>query len=218
MSKGAAKKYVVFFDFDNTITTFDVLDDMMERFSKDDRWIELERKWKKGEIGSRLCLDGQIRGIRITKKKLHTYLKTVKLDPAFKKLVNFLKTKRIKTVILSDDFGYILSRVLKNNGITGVRFYCNSLKLAKGKLIPSFPFLNSDCKKCAHCKKSNLMANIAKGAITVYVGDGLSDVCPSRSADIVFAKGSLERYCRKEDISYIPIKSLNDVYKFFKNL
>ena len=32
-------KCIVFFDFDNTITTCDVFDDMLLRFPKDERWF-----------------------------------------------------------------------------------------------------------------------------------------------------------------------------------
>jgi len=210
------ERYTVFFDFDNTITKFDVLDDMLERFSGDDTWMALEKKWKAGEIGSRICLDAQMRGIRVTKRKLDQYLKTIRLDPSFKKLVHLLRVKLIKTVILSDDFDYILGRVLKTNGIRGVNFYCNRLKVSGGRLLPSFPFLNKDCRKCAHCKKSNLIANIGKGTTTVYVGDGLSDVCPSKHVDVVFAKGNLKKYCRREKIKHIPIKDLKDVHDYFE--
>lgn len=218
MAKNGSGKdnYSLFLDFDNTITTFDILDDMMSRFSADDKWIELEEKWRRRKIGSRLCLDGQIRGIRITKERLDKYLKTVRLDPAFKKLIKLCDSKGIKTVILSDDFDYMLNSVLRNNGVKGLELYCNSLKLSGDRLIPSFPFLNNNCRKCAHCKKANLVANRGKGSVTAYVGDGLSDVCPSKRADIVFAKGSLEKYCKKEKMEYIPISGLNDVYQYFQ--
>jgi len=36
----------VFFDFDNTMTTSDVLDDVIRRFSINDKWIALENVWK----------------------------------------------------------------------------------------------------------------------------------------------------------------------------
>jgi len=218
MANNGSRKdsYSLFLDFDNTITTFDILDDMMERFSADDKWVELEDRWRAGKIGSRLCLDGQIKGIRIKKKRLDKYLKTIRLDPAFKKLIRFCDSKGIKTVILSDDFDYILKSVLRNNGIRGLEFYCNALKLSGDRLVPSFPFLNKDCRKCAHCKKTNLVANLGKGSIVAYVGDGLSDVCPSKRADVVFAKGSLEKYCKKEKMEHISISGLNDVYKYFQ--
>ena len=218
MANNGSKKedYALFLDFDNTITTFDILDDMMSRFSADDKWLELEEKWKAGEIGSKSCLDGQIRGIRITKARLDRYLKTVRLDPAFKKLIKFCDSKGIKTVILSDDFDYILGSVLANNGVKGLEFYCNSLKLSGDKLMPRFPLSNGVCGKCGHCKKSSLLANLGRGRVTAYVGDGLSDVCPSKRADVVFAKGSLEKYCKKEKVEHIPINGLNDVYKYFQ--
>ena len=59
---------VVFFDFDNTIATCDVFDSMLPRFSKGDLWIKLEEEWKNGKIGSQACLEGQLRGMSITKE------------------------------------------------------------------------------------------------------------------------------------------------------
>lgn len=210
------KKYTVFFDFDNTITKLDVLDDILERFSSDNKWIALEKKWRAGSIGSRECLDGQMRGVRITKSRLERYLRTIKIDPYFKRLVKLLASHRIKTLILSDDFDLVLKSVLKNNKISGVDVYSNSLKVEGDKLIPSFPFTNKDHNKCAHCKKENLLLNMGKDSVTVYVGDGLSDVCPAKSANIVFAKGYLGEYFKKEGLPCIPIVSLKDVYNYFK--
>ena len=212
------KDYIVFFDFDNTITAYDVIDDMLERFSKDDRWMELERRWKKWEIGSGECLKGQMAGIRITSSALDRYLSTVKLDPYFKRVVKLLKSKKIRVIILTDNFDYITSRILRYNNISGIDTYCNTLKVTKGRLIPSFPFINRDHRECGHCKKKNLLAKAEEASTTVYVGDGLSDLCPSREADIVFAKGSLQKYLKKEKLGYIPFKGLKDVYKYFKNM
>ena len=47
MEKKNGKNLTVFFDFDNTITMSDVIDDMLERFSKDDGWKKLEEKWQR---------------------------------------------------------------------------------------------------------------------------------------------------------------------------
>lgn len=42
---GKPKKLKIFFDFDNTITTFDTIDDMIVRFSVNDKWKKLEYDW-----------------------------------------------------------------------------------------------------------------------------------------------------------------------------
>ena len=95
---------VVVFDFDNTITTYDVLDDIILRFSVNDAWKALEDKWKRGKIGSKECLKGQMAGIRITKENLDRYLKKIKLDPYFKKLIRLLGANKIRLMILIDYF------------------------------------------------------------------------------------------------------------------
>lgn len=209
-------KYTIFFDFDNTITASDVLDDIIINFSKDNRWEGLERKWRAGEIGSQEALSGQIRGLSITKQTLDKYLSRVKLDPHFKKLMRLFDTKRIQVFILSDNFDYMLKRILENNGMRKLKIYSNRLKLVKGRISLEFNFTNATCHICAHCKKDNLLANIETGSTAVYIGDGLSDTCVARYANIVFAKRDLLRYFKKNKLAHIPYRDLGDVYRYFK--
>ena len=208
---------VVFFDFDNTITEIDVLDDMLERFSRDDKWMLLEEEWRLGKIGSRECLDGQMRGIRLARKRLDKYLTTIKLDPYFRKILELCDSKNIKTVILSDNFEYILKGILKNNGIDGMDVYCNSLKMFEDTMIPEFPYTDKKCGGCAHCKSKNMLANVAAGFMSIYIGDGLSDLCPSRKADLVFAKSSLKERLEAEKISHVPFDDMGDIYEYLKS-
>jgi 2-hydroxy-3-keto-5-methylthiopentenyl-1-phosphate phosphatase len=81
--------FIVFFDFDNTITTIDVIDDMLERFSGDEGWKELEKRWQREEIGSRECLKGQVEGIRVRKEILDKYLTTIAIDPYLRNFWSF---------------------------------------------------------------------------------------------------------------------------------
>lgn len=216
--KAKGDNYVVFFDFDNTITLYDVFDDILERFTRDDGWVVLERKWRDGKIGSRECLTGQIKYIKAPKRKLDRYLAGVKVDPYFRKLMALLKAKRIKTFILSDNFDYILKSVLKSNGLPVPGIYSNRLTISEDRLIPRFPFVNKRCRSCAHCKTKNLLAKAERNATIVYVGDGRSDACPSGHADIVFAKERLKEHCKKNHIDYIPFSGLKDVYSYFEDV
>lgn len=209
-------KPTVFLDFDNTISRFDIFDSLLLNFSKDDRWLELEDSWKRGEIGSKECLAGQLKSISVTKEKLDKYLSKIKLDRYFKKLLKLLQARGIKTIVLSDNFDYILNRILENNGIGKLKVYSNRLSFKGGRMIPRFDFTDKYCRKCAHCKRNNLFANAGKDSMTIYVGDGLSDICPSKNVDLVFAKEDLLRYCRQNKLPHIPYKELKDVYDYFK--
>jgi len=211
-----SKKLTVFFDFDNTITTYDVIDDMLIRFSKDDKWKMLEKKWRDGSIGSRECLRGQIKGIKITKKDLDGYLSDVEIDPYFKKTLELLKSMGIKMLVLSDNFDYILKTILGNNGINGVETHSNRLGFGKSGLVPRFPFTGSECSDCGNCKKAILLREAKKGFKSAYIGDGRSDICAAEQADIVFAKDDLLAHFRSNNLDHIPFDNLEDVYSYFK--
>lgn len=207
---------VVFFDFDNTITSLDVLDDMLLRFSKNERWVGLEEKWKEGEIGSKECLQGQVEGLRITKRVLDKYLSGIKLDPYFKKLVAFLNSRGVRSVILSDNFDYILKRILNNHEVERVKIYSNVLRFDEDALIPAFPYESKECPLCAHCKTKNLLENARNGSIIIYIGDGSSDTCPAEYADVVFAKKDLLEHCKAKNLQCIKYDSLKEVYNYLK--
>ncbi len=204
---------VVFFDFDNTITRFDVICDVLERFSVDQKWIPIENAWQAGRIGSKECLKGQLRSVRLTKKEMRRYLSTVPIDPYFSQLVELLKKNKVQPVILSDSFSFFIKEILKNHGIKGVRVYCNELSFSGNRLLPSFPYQSQDCPRCAHCKKQHLLDERWRSKVIVYIGDGLSDVCPARQADLVFAKKVLLGYCRKNKIPCVAFKNLRDVHR-----
>lgn len=206
-------KYKFFFDFDNTIAPFDVLDNIIESFSINKNWIEVEKAWKKGRIGSGDCLTQQLAGVRISKDQLLRYLSSIKIDPYFQIILCLLNRNKIRPVILSDNFGFIIKFILSNNGINNARIHANSLRFNKDRLIPSFPHKNRLCQRCAHCKKKNLLKENSGDKIIIYAGDGLSDICPAEHSDIVFAKASLLKHFRGKKKECFPFKNLEDIYK-----
>jgi 2,3-diketo-5-methylthio-1-phosphopentane phosphatase len=216
LKRAKPSKHIVFFDFDNTIVTCDTFDKLLPLFSKDDRWKYLESQWQKGKIGSLECMKGQTQNLRVTKDKLDKRLAQIKLDPYFKKLIRLLRGKKIRVIILSDNYDYILKSILKNNAVKNLKIFANKLSFAKNRLIPSFPYTNNDCSICGHCKTKNLLANSNKDSIIIYVGDGRTDTCPAKYSDKVFAKKYLLKYCRDRKLTHFPFKNLKKVYSYFK--
>ncbi len=209
-------RYQVFIDFDNTVTNFDVFDDIIKRFSINKDWLKWERAWQEGEIGSRRCLEEQLRSVRISKKKLLSYLSEVKTDPHLHKLLLIFRKNKIKPVILSDNFSFIIRKILRSNAIKGLKVFSNELVFDRDRIKPLFPRRNENCDICAHCKKNTLLKNSKNGKIKVYIGDGLSDVCAAICSDIIFAKRKLQEQFKKIGKDYIPISNMGDVYRYFK--
>ena len=209
---------LVFFDFDNTVTLFDLLDDLIKHFSINKEWVALEEAWAAGKIGSRKCLEGQLKGVRVTKKELVKYLSYVRIDPGFHKVHDLLRKEGITPVILSDNFTFIINTILKNNGIKGAKVFANSLRIKGDRLFPSFPHTNLHCLRCAHCKKKNLQKKGIRDKLILYVGDGLSDICPAECSDTVFAKGKLLQHFRKTKRLCVAFDTQEDIYNYFRGL
>lgn len=218
MHKNNLSDCAVFFDFDNTITHFDVLDSIVENFSVDKKWMAFEEAWKKGALGSKDCLSGQLKSVRVSKKRLDGYLSRIRVDPYFKKIIALLKKNKVRPVILSDSFSYFIKTILRDNGIKDIKIYSNKIRLSGDKLVPTFPHQHENCKICGNCKSNRLPKNASSEKIIIYIGDGLSDLCPSKNSDIVFAKGSLKKYLLKEGKPFISFNNLRSVYNFMRRM
>ncbi|MBU1125799.1 MAG: MtnX-like HAD-IB family phosphatase [Candidatus Omnitrophica bacterium] len=211
-----ARHCVLFFDFDNTITSKDIFDDMLVRFSPGRQWEALEKKWQEGSIGSEQCLKGQLEHMELEKASLDRYLKSIRIDFWYGRLVSLLKAKRVPAFIVSDNFDYILTRIIRSEGSGSIKIFANTMRVLGKKTVVRFPYRHPHCHRCAHCKTKNILAHTRADSIIIYVGDGRSDICPALCSDIVFAKGELLGYFRKARIPAIPFKNLKDVYAYLK--
>ena len=45
----------------------------------------------------------------------------------------------------------------------------------------------------------------------VYIGDGYSDICPARQADMVYAKGTLYKYCIDQGLPALEYHDFGDI-------
>ena len=63
-----------------------------------------------------------------------------------------------------------------------------------------------------------MMTICADDDIIVYVGEGYSDRCPVRFADVIFAKDDLLQYCRKENIPHYEYATFADIQRRMQDL
>ncbi len=215
----AGSRFEIYFDFDNTITEFDVLDDVIQKFSVNEDWKEAEEEWRSGRIGSRECLERQFSQVRISSAALDAYVRTIRVDPAFPAIVRFLRARNIDPVILSDSFTSIIGPVLEHNGVPGIRVFSNEMRLDGDRPVLGFPFFGSICTRSGNCKCSHLVRQgRPAGLQKIYVGDGQSDVCPAGFCEILFAKGSLLGHYGPLRKDCIPFENLSNVFAHLQKL
>jgi 2,3-diketo-5-methylthio-1-phosphopentane phosphatase len=203
------QKTVLFIDFDNTISQGDVLDSVIDKFSRTKMWEHWQTEWREARISTLECLQRQMGDLDVDEATLLDYVRKVNIDPDFVRLQDWAATTGSELLIVSDNFAPILKEILRHHNIVAPPTYANALAFADGHIIPSFPYRSPTCARCAHCKAIHFARYV--GYRTIYVGDGLSDICPATRADLVFAKDSLADYLRSQGRPYVPFKNLGDV-------
>jgi len=197
----------VFVDFDGTITTVDSGVYALQRLAPG-AWEELSEAYARGEIGSRECLLDEWDLLPRDETLLREVAREVEIDLGFAALVEGLRAAGADVTVVSDGFGYYATEVCEP---IGVRVLTNSVDWATGEL--QFPHEDRccPCSTCGVCKQAPIKDAQHSGLTTVLIGDGTSDRKAALLADVVFAKGSLQRWCAMNDVRHIAFDTLAEV-------
>lgn len=207
----------LFIDFDNTITIGDVGDALFMEFGGAP-CARSDEEYRAGRLSAKECLLHKCSlcgEIELT--ALDAFIDAQIIDPTFPDFISFCHARRLEFFVVSDGLDYYIRRILQNHGLKGIPFFSNVLQLepvrgtGKVRLIPSFPHDDEDCDRCACCKRNIMLMHTGENEIIVYIGDGYSDQCPVKYADIAFAKPELQSYCQRANISYYEFQSFRDV-------
>jgi 2,3-diketo-5-methylthio-1-phosphopentane phosphatase len=210
-------KYVFLCDFDGTVTKEDVVDRVLEEFA-DPTWIDIERSWVNGEIGSRDCLAMQAKLIKANEHDLLDFVKGIAIDETFVDFAGYCKRNAIEISILSDGIDLFIKSILNRYGLNHIRVFSNSLASANGGYEMYFPYLREDCLSKAGICKCKIMEELSlPQGINILVGDGRSDFCVARKADLTFAKSALLDFCGVEKIPHIEHREFRDVTEWLRN-
>jgi 2,3-diketo-5-methylthio-1-phosphopentane phosphatase len=204
----------LFFDFDNTLTEGDILDQVIERFSPDERWRDWENAWASGQLSARDCLRLQVENLRVTREALLDHLSRVRVDPVFADIVAWAAPRGVPVSIVSDSFLPLIHHILLTNGIDIVPVFANDLGFSGDRLIPSFPFYDPACPRSANAKARHL-AGYVDGTV-VFAGDGHSDLDAALASDVVFAKSTLARELGARSVTFHPFETLEPVLEFLE--
>ncbi len=212
--------YRVFTDFDGTITISDIGDELFRHFANLEICENAFEEYRNGNISAKECWTRGWKSIpHITEKAIQEFVLQQKIDTSFHTFVHYCKEKNIPLTIVSDGFDKYINPILEREQLSHLQRYTNQLEITpEGKAIPHFPFTDSDCTYCANCKRNHILTQTSDDQVIVYIGDGHSDKCPTKYADIIFAKDSLVQYCEKHNITFHHFTTFADVLKKFQTI
>ena len=197
-------------DFDGTITEEDSSFFLLDTFAQGD-WRELLQEYKQHKISV-----GQFntRAFAMVKADKQTLLETVagrvKVRPRFHELVAYCSMKGFRFVIVSNGPAFYIEAILKEMGLENIEVYAAQASFHPDGIEARY--VGPDGKQLNHgLKEAYIKLFLKQGYRVIYVGNGNSDILPSKYAHQVFARGELLAYCRENKIKCKPFNDLTDV-------
>ena len=215
-------KLTVFCDFDGTVAKKDVGRELFSHFLGSQA-EEIAGRYRDDLITARECLLSQAELMKdATTEEIVTFVDQFEIDVHFVAFREFCDQRGIPLAILSDGLDFYVERILARNGVGDCSYLANHLEFTvtgnKVRLEVTFPYTDSECQFCGNCKRDHMLTRSSDVDVIVYIGDGISDRCPVRYADIVFAKRDLIKYCQQENISYFEFSTFRDVQQRLEQL
>ena len=210
-----AERLAVLSDFDGTITTSDVAEDLLARFAPKE-WEEIERLHRARLLGTREVMARQFALVHAGREELVEYARrNATMDPGVPAFLRFCRGRGIPFEIVSEGLDFYLHELIKQWGLD-VPVRTNRAVFEEGRIRIEHPFADPSCNLCGTCKLDRVFELRVSGHRVVYIGDGDSDLCPAVEADTVFAKRRLAELCETEGIAYRRFESFSEIEREMK--
>jgi 2,3-diketo-5-methylthio-1-phosphopentane phosphatase len=206
------EKILILCDFDGTASTVDVGNELLDRFTGDG-WKDIDRDYCDGKIGSRSAYTRIAPLFRGNRAQMLAYVfEKSTLDPFFADFYTYCRRMGMDLKIISDGLDFYIEAILKKNGLSEIEFFSNYIIFQDHeRLSIEFPQASSDCGKCGNCKSRIVEQYRPLYDRIIYIGDSYSDVCPSKNADLVFAKKILYEKCSDNGTPCIYYNNFYDI-------
>lgn len=208
-------KILIITDFDGTITTVDLGSQFIFKFVTESL-ADIEKEFAKGKIGSRIAYKRIAERLKGSREEILKHVLAIeRLDPYFLEFCSLCRNKGIDIKIVSDGFDFYIDAILTKYNLVGMEYHSNRALFGEDDSFSvEFPECNDFCGRCGTCKSRILDSYRLIYDKIIYIGDGYSDFCPSKYADLVFAKALLYQRCEKEGTPCLPFDSFREIIAY----
>ncbi len=202
--------WAVFVDYDGTITDLDTFDVLVRRAAGPGPWHDIERRMASGELTLRDALSEEAGYVRETLDAADArLLREITFDRSFVDFAAHCEGAGIPLAVVSSGIEPLIRRMLARHGLADLPVIANGVEVGAGGWSIRF----RDEGPNGTDKAGIVAAAKARGAKTVFIGDGRSDFEAAHCADVRFAKRgrALERYLRAEALEFTPFDRFSEV-------
>jgi 2-hydroxy-3-keto-5-methylthiopentenyl-1-phosphate phosphatase len=210
--------YFIGCDFDGTVTVHDTLHLLVRHFAPE-VWKPIERRLRAREVTLMDAIEEEFRHIRVTRDEaVGLVLREAGIRAGFPEFVRWAEERGHELVLLSSGFRTLIEPLLASAGLERVPVEAGDAEFSLAGTTLHFPEAQLDCSAtCGLCKREAVAAHGPfDGRVVVHIGDGYSDLCAARTADIVFARDHLAKFLTHEGVAYHPFEDFYEVMRLLE--
>lgn len=179
-------------DFDGTITERDTLHLIVAAYGSSDLWNRIEPRVVSGEVSIEQAMQEEFASVRATPEQVRDLvLREAGLRRGFREFVSWATERDHRLIVFSSGFRSVIDDILAHWGIEGLEVVSHEALFSAEGCRLVWSDRGELCVECGrHCKRHDLRGR-SRGERLVYIGDGISDRCGARMADVVFARAQL---------------------------
>ncbi len=204
-------------DYDGTMTTRECNEIALQRFVGD-AWRPLEAEARADRLSHAEVFDRQVGLIRAPRAELiGALVAAAEPMPGLAAFFAALAERGGRAAIVSAGLREAIEAFWRRTELPPTPLYASELVGAGPDAGPPYRLEFSDalgdCPRCGRrsCKAAILRALRRRDDVVLVFGDGPSDLCPAREADLTFARGHLAERCEAEGLEWRPLADFGEV-------
>jgi len=206
-------RWTVILDFDGTITVRDADVVIAEAVLDDERLgiiHGLLTDYEQLRITTAQYFERYLDTLGLTPGEFAAHGASVVLRPGLVEFMAWCEAEQIELLVASEGLDVYIKPILAAAGAGHLPLSCNLARWdgTRYQLVPAPD--GESCTRCLTCKGALARRLKAAGRSVVMLGNGASDLCGARHADLVLARDSLLLHCERESIAHVRWTTLAD--------
>ena len=205
-------------DFDGTITQRDTLHLIVDAFGTRGLWESIEPRLRAGEVTLEQAMQEEFATVRATPQQvMELVLREAGIRPGFAELVRWSRARGDRFIVFSSGFRSVIQTALDHWGFGDLEIVSHEAVFTPEGCRLVWSDRGETCPECGRrCKRHDLRGRLG-GERLVYIGDGISDRCGARMAEVVFARDDLARDLSADGHPFVPFDDFVDVREWLQS-
>ena len=207
--------WLLLVDFDGTLTLRDADFVIADALLGEERgralYEPLARRYESLNIGTMEYFDGYLAGLGATPGDIARCAVAVPVRSGLEALVRWCDGAGVRVRLVSEGIDLYIEPLLEARGIRGLDVSANVARYDGEQYRVTAPSGAESCARCLNCKGAHVRRAQQAGSRVAVVGNGSSDLCGARLADLVLARDILLEHCEREGIASTAWDSFEDV-------